>query len=124
MVFLTLGILILSVTLLAIRTTFALSVRLFIFRYILLCIVLILQMVFIAVFIHVKKSLNMSKIVFHSLTEEDFELLTNLAFYLLSLKYKEIGIFSVPVCPVAFSPADMELFCKLKHSRVLLYDKK
>lgn len=70
------------------------------------------------------KKNNMGKIVFHSLTEEDFELLTNLAVYLLSLKYKEIGIFSVPVCPVAFSPADMELFCKLKHSHVLLYDKK
>lgn len=66
----------------------------------------------------------MSKIVFHSLTEEDFESLQNLAFYLLSLKYKEIGIFSVPVCPVAFSPADMELLCKLKHSNFLLYGKK
>lgn len=70
------------------------------------------------------KKNNMGKIVFHSLTEADFELLTNLAFYLLSLKYKEIGIFSVPVCPVAFSPDDMDLFCKLKHSHVLLYDKK
>ena len=70
------------------------------------------------------KKNNMCKIVFHSLTDEDFELLTNLAVYLLSLKYKEIGIFSVPVCPVAFSPADIELLCKLKHSHVLLYDKK
>ena len=69
------------------------------------------------------KKNNMGKIVFHSFTDEDFELLTNLAVYLLSLKYKEIGIFSVPVCPVAFSPADMELLCKLKHSHVLLYDK-
>lgn len=74
--------------------------------------------------IYLFKILIMSKIVFHSLTEEDFELLTNLAVYLLSLKYKEIGIFSVPVCPVAFSSADMELLRKLKHSHVLLYDKK
>lgn len=70
------------------------------------------------------KKNNMGKIVFHSLTEEDFELLTNLAVYFLSLKYKEIGNFSVPVCTVAFSPADMELFCKLKHLHPLLYDKK
>lgn len=74
--------------------------------------------------IYLFKILNMGKIVFHSLSEEDFELLKNLAVYLLSLKYKEIGIFSVPVCPVAFSPADMALLRKFKHLNVLLYDKK
>lgn len=74
--------------------------------------------------IYLFKIFHMSKIVFPSLTVKDYEQLQVLAGYLLSLKYKKIDVYSLPITSVVFSPRDMALLKKLKHLHVLYYDKK
>lgn len=66
----------------------------------------------------------MSKKVISSLSIKDYEQLSELAGYLLSLKYQQIDVYSLPITSVAFSPADMALLRKLKHLHVFCYDKK
>lgn len=71
-----------------------------------------------------------SKELVTSLSLEDFEHLSELACYLLSIKAgKYISPFSgedyfINVEPIAFSLDDLALLKKLKHLHVLSYDKK
>lgn len=74
--------------------------------------------------IYLFKIFHMSIKVFPSLTVKDYEQLQELAGYLLSLKFQQIDVYSLPITSVAFSPADMALLKKLKHLHVLYYDKK
>lgn len=72
----------------------------------------------------------MNKKLVTSLSSEDFELLSELASYLLSIKAdKYTSPFSgedyfINSEPVAFSIRDLALLKKLKHLHVLSYDKK
>lgn len=72
----------------------------------------------------------MDKKLVTSLSFEDFELLSELASYLLSIKAdKDISPLSgeeyfISSEPVAFSIRDLALLKKLKHLHVLSYDKK
>lgn len=72
----------------------------------------------------------MDRLIISSLSVEDFEHLSELACYLLSIKAdKFIGPLSgeyyfINSEPVSFSVEDLALLKKLKHLHVLSYDKK